>query len=111
RAPDMDLHARVEEWTKEPEPDDVVHVQMGQQHVDPAELCGQLASEGPDPRPRVQHEHGAVPAGHAYTRRVAAVASGGGAWLSQGAMCVIGCDLHGPCRSQNIAMAPSKRSS
>ena len=38
--PDVDLHFGVVEGAEEPQPDDVAHVKMGQQHVDPAKPLG-----------------------------------------------------------------------
>ena len=111
RSPDVDLHAGVVERTEEPQPDDVVHVKVGQQHVHPGKPRGQLEREGSDTRPRVEHEHGAIRPRHAHTRGVAAVAGGGRPRRRQGASHAVGRDLHGPCRSQNIATAPSRRSS
>src|SRR5215510_8202207 len=110
-SPDVNLHPRDVERTEEPQPDDVVHVEVGQQHVHSGQPRGQLERKGSNPRACIEREYRAVRTGHAHTRGVAAVAGGGWARRRQGAAHAVGRHLHGLYRSQNIATAPSRRSS
>ena len=60
RPPDMDLHVRVVERTEEPQPDDVVHVEVGQQHVHSGKTPRQCVRERSNARPRIEREHRAI---------------------------------------------------
>src|SRR5581483_11649632 len=75
RPPQVDLEARLVERPEEAEADDVVHVEVGQQDVDPPQPAGRPV-DGPDPGPGVEDAQRPRLRPHLDARRVAAVAGG-----------------------------------
>src|SRR5262249_18001234 len=72
RPPNVHLQSGVVERTEESEAENVVHVDVGQQHVDPGESLRQLPRERPNAGPRVEHDDASVRPGQAHARRVTA---------------------------------------
>ena len=56
----MHLEIRPEERLEEAETLDVIHVQVGQQDVDPGNVALDRISEGADPSPRIENEQASV---------------------------------------------------
>ena len=63
-SPEMDLHPRPPQRRKKREPLDVIHMQMGQQDVDLAQVCRKSLTQIPQPRPCIENEQIALAALH-----------------------------------------------
>ena len=75
RAPDVDVDVLAEQRPEEPQPLQVVEVQVGEEEVDRRDLLvGHDHAEGSDPGAGVEHHHGAIRAAHLHARGVPAVA-------------------------------------
>ena len=72
RTPQVHLEVLLVQRPEEAEAEDVVHVEVGEQHVDPPQLGG-LPVDVADARPGVEDGHAAVDRPHLHARRVAAV--------------------------------------
>ena len=70
----MDLRAVLEERREEPEPLDVIQVEMREEHVDAADLVAHGRAQRPDARPGIQHDQVIVGRAHFDAGRVPAVA-------------------------------------
>ena len=80
RAPEVDRHSLVEQGREEPEPFEMVEMEMGEQQVDsPRPSLLQRRPEVTDPGPGVEHEDGAVVQRDLDRGRIPAVVDGLGA--------------------------------
>ena len=84
----------------------MVHVQMGEEHVDPGEIRRQLGAEPADAGAGVEHQHRAVVAAHLDARGVAAVVRGVRSRSGHGAAGAEEGHAHGHSISQNRDAAP-----
>ena len=106
----MDVHALVVERCEEPQPLDVVHVEMGEQHVDAVlrvARSGSSAAPAADAGAGVEHEHRLIVRPHLDAGGVAAVARGLGAGRRDRAARPPDRDPHHDGTSQKIATAPT----
>src|SRR5262249_13135979 len=109
RRPEMYVDVGVEERSEEPEPLDVVHVQVGEQQVDAPERRRERAAEEPDPGPRVQDRDAVVLGPYLHAGGVAAVARGVRSRGGERAAHAPEPDPHGGSVSQKTATAPTER--
>ena len=107
RPPDVHLHSRAIQRTEETQAEDVVHVEVREQHVHPCQSPRQLRREGPNAGPRIEHDDPSLRSRQSHARRVAAVSGRRGTRRRERAADPVQRDVHGPGRSQNIATAPS----
>ena len=75
RAPDVHLEFRAVQGPEEPEPHDVVHVEMGEEHVDPGGV-GAEVGQALDAGAGVEHDVRPVPEPERHARRVAPIPGG-----------------------------------
>ena len=75
----MDLHTRPAQRREERQSLDVIHMQVGQQDVDPLEGGGQALPQGSDPGPRIEHDQRALFPLHGNTGGVSPVTGSIGA--------------------------------
>ncbi len=78
RTPDVGLDRGIEQRPEKAQALDVIHVQVGQQDVDPAQRARERGAEPAHARPGIEDQHGAVMALDGNTRGVAAIAGGPG---------------------------------
>ncbi len=103
----MNLDVRFIERLEEPEPLDMIHVQMREQQVDPPCRSAGERAEAADPGTRVEHKQAAVVIAHLHARGVTAVARRFSPGAGQRAARAPDRDLH--YSSQKSATAPRCR--
>src|SRR5215831_557692 len=102
----MHFHLWVVEWRKKPQTLEVIHVQMREQEVHPAERPRECCTEPANACPGIEDQYRAVSAADFHTRRVPTIACRLGPWRRQGAARPPQRDVHHPVTSQKMAMAP-----